>query len=147
MKTNLKPYNSSLYTPSQKPLKTGDLCILLDSPRGYIIEILGFSGFFVECKFLDGNIKNIQTYEKNSLIQTGKTAEDLIKLYQPTDLEFSKNLETERSFPDFSKVKKTYKSKGGVKKPKKTVKDLTKEQKRVMMRFMEKQLNELTKGV
>ena len=116
MKTKLKPYNHSLYSPHQWPPVVGQLVILLDEPRGYVgvlVSVRDKSGYV---RLLDSTDDYVQM-DLTSLLSTGKTPQDLITQYELTPQELSKGLATERSFPDFSRVKKTTK-KGGVKKKK-----------------------------
>jgi len=145
MLTNLKPYKPYLYTPSRKPLALLDLVITLASPRGYCAEVVDIQRFSVTVRLLDSDegIDNLLTYNQNELIQTGKQAHTIISQYEPTPESFDNNLDIERSFPDFSKVKTT--KKGGVKKTKtkKEPKQLTEAQKTQIAVLLRARMKEL----
>lgn len=124
MKTNLKDvlgkYQPRKYSFTYKDvLYPGDLCITLDHPRGYCVEVLNQSkdGQIVKARFLDDASDSIQHYTFDSLVQTGKTTLDLLSLYEPSDQEFARALEDERSVPNFQALKKST-SKTSKKKPK-----------------------------
>lgn len=116
MKTELKPYKHSLYSPHSWPPSVGQIVILLDEPRGYVGVLDRIEGIYGYVRFLDSTEELIQT-DLMSLLATGKTPQDLITQYELTPQEFSTGLANERTFPDFSRTKTT--RKGGVKKKKK----------------------------
>lgn len=146
MKTNLKPYQPHLYTPSRKPLEVGDLVVMLASPRGYCAQVIDIQRFSVSVRLLDSDpgFGSVLTYDRNELIQTGKQAQTLVNQYEPTPESFDEALDLERAIPDFSKVK--IKKKGGGQTRKKIDKPLTEFQKKQIGDMLRARLKEL-KGV
>jgi len=116
MKTKLKPYNHSLYSPHSWPPQVGQLVILLDDPRGYVGILLSITGDRTEVKLLDAQDEVFET-NLSALLPTGKTPQDLVLQYEPTALSLSQNLAIERSIPDFTRLRKSTK-KGGTRKKK-----------------------------
>lgn len=131
MKTNLRPYNPSLYTPA-RTLNVGDLAITLDDPRGYCVvvsEIDRTGGCFYGASFyfLDDKDKIEHKCDIKALIPTGKTPLSFLELYEPDPISFDRAIDLERKFPDFVVKSTKPKSKGGgVKRAKKELTDVQK---------------------
>lgn len=140
--SKLKPYNKALYTPfHNRPIGIGQIVILLDDLmlRGYCAVVTSISNgrFFV--RLLDST-EGLLEFDESSLLQTAKTPEDFLRLYEPTALSFDAALDNERVMVDFSKIKKKG---GGSGRKKKEIRELTDVQKRLVVQLIMERLKEL----
>lgn len=144
MKTNLKPFNPYLYTPCKRPIQVGELGILLAHPRGYCVELVAKTKDFCYIRFLDehNTEATVHKYKEVGIIPTGKKPQDLLDLYTITDIEFDQALDLERTMPDFTQIKKRG-TKKAASKPKS--KDLTEQQKDVLLLLVKERLAEIKK--
>ena len=113
-------------SPAPWPPQVGELVVLLTEPesqtRGYVGQLVAYQStdqtgvgqVYAHIRLLDSADKPLQVSVMH-LISTGKHPDDLIKMYEPSDIALSSAVELERSLPDFDLYKKT---KASAKKPK-----------------------------
>lgn len=144
----MKAFKKQNLTPHAWPVRTGQVAITLQNPRGYCVEVLSIRVNEAVVRYLDSQESEF-SQPLFSLIPTGKTPEDLIALYTPTPQSLDLALDIERSIPDFTKLKKKGGGKGKVKKAKKAKKgeltEVQKEQLKVLLLQRWKELQQ--KGV
>ena len=105
-----QPMHPRDLSPYPWPPEVGEVVILYTSPdsktRGYVglVEQLETNSGRYSIRLLDSTDKTL-ILSALELIPTGKTPAELVAQYQPSDLDLSKAVETERSLPDFSKLK------------------------------------------
>lgn len=133
--SKLLPYDGTVYSPVKRPPRIGELAVTLSDPRGYCCIVKDISNDVATVYWLDDLPNATRTYPLKSLIPTGKTPLDLLKLYEPTPQSLNEALTKERSQVDYLAFKK----KGGgsaTKKPKFDVKNMSKEQKDQLKGFI-----------
>ena len=105
MRTKLKPYDHSLYSPHSWPPSIGEVVILLDTPRGYVGVLEEVKMGIAQVRLLDSHQdRGVVISPLSGLLSTGKLPHDLVERYELSSRNLSENLSTERSFPDFSRL-------------------------------------------
>lgn len=134
--SKLLPYNGTRYSPVKRLPRVGELVVTLSEPRGYCCVIETIHEGKASVRWLD-DLSNVTTdYPLESLIPTGKTPLDLLRLYEPTPQSFNEALTKERSQIEFVVVKK--KGGGGKtgQKRKFDINDMSKEKKDKLKSFV-----------
>lgn len=132
------------FSPTKRPPKVGELAITLDSPRGYCVLVTAIVGDTAQLRYLDSDTHSLLVCPVSSLIATGKHPSDLVALYVPTPVSLDMAVDKERSQIDFTTVRASTKKSKSVG-PKKS-KDLTTEQKDVLVEIIRQRLLVLKKG-
>jgi hypothetical protein len=142
--TKLKPYDPYTYSPHKSAVKPGELGVLLAHPRGYCVVVSAIANERVTVHFLDS--VELLDYSIDEIIPTGKTPASILQIYEPNEVQLAEALTLERTIPDFSLVqRRAAKPKGGERKKKFDLDNLSKEEKQKLKTFIEALLKGDTK--